>query len=183
MRKILFFFLAYLLTQSLNAQLLNSVVNVSPYFPDASTLFFDAGDVTVSGAVEYPLGAYAGYKAGCQIDVTDTQIIISGDATLFSPASFNGWVLEVISGVTITSAIVDPGSDYFPVVSLVNGRVEMNFEGITTVNGSTTTINIVSEPAVAVPTLSQWGVIALGLVILIFGVGSIKQRQKQIQLG
>lgn len=181
MQKATFILFAIFLTQGLSAQLLNSVVNVSPYYPDANTLFLDAGDVTISTDIEYPVGSYVGYKAGCLVDITDNQIIIGGAGTTYSGASFNGWILEPISGVNITGATLDASSDVSPVVSLINGRVEINFQGITSFDGAVTTINIESEPILpAVPTLSQWGLIILGLVVLILGVVVIRQRQMQL---
>jgi hypothetical protein len=164
-----------------SAQLLNSTVNVSPYYPDVNTQYLDAGNVTVTGAQEYPIGSYSGYKAGCGIDVTDTQIIIGGAGTFFLNASFNGWVLEVINGVNILGASVDPMSDNSPVVTFTNNRVEINFQGLTIADNSTTIINVSSEPTGAqVPTLSQWGLLILGLSVLIFGIVAIRQYQFRI---
>ena len=146
MRKIIFFFLACFVTQHISAQLLNSVVNVSPYFPSNEKLVNDAGDVTVSAAIEYPEGSYFRYNPAFQVDITDTQIIIiSGNTTVFAEATFNGWILEPVSGVKITEATLDPGSDLSPTVNLQDGRVEINFAGIAGNGFSTTTINVSSE--------------------------------------
>jgi hypothetical protein len=130
--------LAFFLGLSLGtarAGLLGASVNLSAYFPDSNTVFEDGGDVVVSAAVEYPTGSFVLYNTSWQIDITDNQIIISdeeGNGFPFATASFNGWVLTVLSGPTIASASPNQFSQFTPVgISVLNGnQLFLNYSGV-----------------------------------------------------
>src|SRR5215469_7535509 len=124
---------AILTTGSARAGLYGSVVNVSPYFPDTNSIFESGANETVSGAIEYPVGAFPVYDKFAQIDISDNQIVIENTLNMAAPynsAAFNGWVLTVVSGPAISSAVIDPASQCNPVgITIVNGdQLFLNFE-------------------------------------------------------
>jgi hypothetical protein len=110
-------------------------VNLSAYFPDSNTVFEAGSDVVVSAAVEYPTGAFPAYNPSWKIDITDNLIIISdeeGTGFPYHTASFNGWVLTVLSGPTIASASANQFSQFNPVgISVLNGnQLFLNYSGV-----------------------------------------------------
>ncbi len=130
---------------------MGSTVNVSAYFPDTSTVFESGGNQTVTSAIEYPTNSFFQYDRFAQIDITDTQIIIKNTLNIdapFNSASFNGWVLTVLSGPLIVSAAPDPASQFNPVgISVVNGnQLFLNFEGETQGAGTSSIIDIAIVP-------------------------------------
>lgn len=126
--------LSTLVGSAAQADLTGATVNISAYYPDTDALFWDPGDVVVSGALEYPAGSFGTYTQAVAIDITDTQIILD-DTTITAlpalPAEFNGYVLRVISGPGITTASIDPASAWKPVeVTVVNGELRINYQGV-----------------------------------------------------
>ena len=120
--------------QAAHAGLMGSTVNVSVYFPDSASNWLDPGDVTVSGALEYPTGSYFAYHASWAIDISDTQLIITDSLSSgfpFNPATFNGWILSVVSGPSILSAVEDGASGLSPfAISVVGGNLLLNYQGV-----------------------------------------------------
>lgn len=140
------------------AGLMGANVNVSAYYPDTSSLYQAGVDTTVSAAVEYPSGSFSLYNGSWQVDISDTQITITdllGTGFPYAPASFNGWVLTILSGPALASASVDPSSSFSPVdISIVgDDQLWLNYGGVNAQPGSVSTINIVTgevpEPATA----------------------------------
>jgi hypothetical protein len=164
-----------------HAGLLGSTVNVSAFFPDTSSLFSNGGDTTVSGAIEYPSGSFPTYNTTWQVDITDTQMIISDAGAQggfpFGPATFNGFILTVLSGPVITSAVTDAASQFSPVdVTVVGGNeVEVNFEGVDASNATplTSIIDIETTSSVAVAEPTSLALIGVGLL----GLGVLRRRQ------
>jgi hypothetical protein len=104
--------------------LLGSTVDVTARFPDQSTIFFDPGAVLVTAGVEYPSGSYPPYNPSWEVDVGDHQIVISdalGTGLPFQPGTFNGFVLHVLSGLTIATSSIDAASTLVPVDTFVSG--------------------------------------------------------------
>ena len=123
---------------SAQAQLDGSTVNVSTYYPTSSSLWEAGPNVVVTGSTEYPTGSFPAYNAAFSVDVTDNQlIIINPDGTGYDSGSFNGFVLTIVSGPTITSATVDGSSAYAPVsLSVVGGdQIFVNNAGISAPGG------------------------------------------------
>jgi hypothetical protein len=148
-----------------DAQLTGSTVNVSGYFPDSSTVFANPGDRIVSAAIEYPAPSYVPYSASWQVDVTTNKLIITdtlGTGRPFAPASFNGFILSIVSGPSIVSATVDPSSGFAPASLTVESgnRVLANYQGVGGPPGMLSSIinlTVVPEPATI-------GLVAIGLV-------------------
>lgn len=159
---------AILTIGSARAGLDGSVVNVSAYFPDNNSLFESGGDKTVSGAIEYPVDTFFVYDRFAQIDITDDQVVIKNTLDMDAPynsAAFNGWVLAMISGPAIQSAVIDPASQCNPVgISIVNGnQLFLNFEGVTQGAGTSSIIDVAT---VSVPEPATTALFGIGLPVL-----------------
>jgi hypothetical protein len=110
--------------------------------------------VTVSSAIEYPADSFLQYDRFAQIDITDNQVIIKNTLNApapFNGALFNGFVLTIISGPTISSAVIDPSSQANPVwIAVEKGnKLYVNFQGETVGAGASTIIDInpIPEPS------------------------------------
>jgi hypothetical protein len=123
-----------------HAQLLGATVNVSANYPDVSSLSSDGGNATVSNAIEYPSGTFSSYNSSWSVDVTDNQLIITNAGAStgfpFASATFNGFVLKVLSGPTLAWAHVAPASNFFPIgIAIVGGNeLQLDFQGVTAQN-------------------------------------------------
>ncbi len=116
------------------AGLLGSTVDVSARYPNDATVYSDPGNAVVTNGIEYASGSYAAYNQSWQVDVQDNQISITdalGTGLSFGTATFNGFVLNVISGPQILSASINNGSTIVPVgLSISNGSLFINFSGV-----------------------------------------------------
>jgi hypothetical protein len=149
-----------------HASLIGSTVDVRNYYPNLATLISDAGSTTVSGALEYP------NVASFAMDITDTQILIEwagpGNSS-FTGAAFNGFEF-LFSGVTIAGATVN-GSNTFlgsPAINIVGNNIFLNYSGVQTGTGPTTSIIDVTTSASGVPEPGTLTLLAAGLLGLGF---------------
>lgn len=117
-----------------DAGLIGSTVDLKWYFPDSTTVLVDGGTKVVGAGVEYPaLRDFEGVRV--DVDVTDTQLIItnSGEDGQFTSATFNGFVLTIVSGPELFSAIVNPATPDFFVpfeVSFTADTLTLNYVGL-----------------------------------------------------
>jgi hypothetical protein len=161
------------------AGLIGATVDVGAYYPTSSSLYEDGGTTTVSGAIEYPQGTFADYNTSWQIDITDNQIIVTNataDGFPFGSATFNGFILTVLSGPTLVSASVDPSSAFSPFdISIVGGnQLLLNFQGVDAPNDViSSVINITSSGSVPEP--ATW------LTVLTCGMGLLGARRLKAQ--
>ena len=147
------------------AGFIGATVVVTANFPDTSTVEVDAGDLNVSGLVEYPVGTFAGYNSSWQIDITDSQIIITNagpsNGFPFSDATFNGFILTVLIGPEIAAAVVDGASDFAPAeITVVGGnQIQLNFRGVDAPNGEelSSIINVRFDAVPEPTTLALFG--------------------------
>jgi len=156
-----------------HAGLLGSTIDISAFFPDASTLIQDGGTRTVSGAIEYPAGTFSSYSDAWQIDVTDSQVIITNThfGFPFQPGSFNGFIMTILSGPTLTSAVADASSGFFPVgLAIVGNQLQINFQGVTGNSNASPLSSIidVNTAASSVPEPSTWAMMLIGFAGLGF---------------
>jgi hypothetical protein len=130
------------------AVLMGATVDVAAFFPNTSSVYDDPGSRVVNGSVEYPFGSYSSYASFIAVEVTDHQMFIglASDAH-FAPAAFNGFILDVLSGPTITSASAGGASSFSPVsVTLIGGNeVQVNYAGLFASAG-TSVINLGFAP-------------------------------------
>jgi hypothetical protein len=151
-----------------HAGLIGSTVDVRNLFPNLATLSTDFGSKTVSGSVEYPsAGSFS-------MDITDTQILIGwpGPGNLsFSATAFNGYEF-LFSGVTIAGATVNGSSTFSgnPAISVVGNNIFLNYSGVNTGTGPTTSIIDVTTAASGVPEPGTLTLLGAGLLVLGFHV-------------
>jgi hypothetical protein len=129
------------------AGLIDATVDVSANYPNVGTIYSDPGSRVVSNGIEYAAGSFANYNPTWQVDINDTQLILTnaeGGGFPFASASFNGFVLKVLNGPTILTATVDSSSGFSPIsVSVVNGNeVDINYAGVT---GSGTVVSSIID--------------------------------------
>ena len=161
------------------AGLLGSTVDVSVYFPDTTTVFQAGGPKVVSASVEYPAGTFFLYNESWEIDITDTQVIITNAPPSigfpFQPASFNGFIMTILSGPALLSAAADPGSDFNPVAITINAnKLELNYQGVTHDNViASSIIDIATSGPAPVPEPAS-----LALLGIAFGVLAVCRRKR-----
>jgi len=161
------FFLAIGLVSDANAQLTGSTVNLSAYFPDSSTVYDNPGNKVVSAAVEYPAGSFQSYNMYWEANITNSQLIVNWTNPSqgnFSGATFNGFILSVISGPVISSASINPSSAFTPLSLTIDGsnRVLMNYQGVIVPGSSSSIIDFSFVPEPTAVTLAG---VALGFVV------------------
>jgi hypothetical protein len=114
------------------AGLLTSTVRVQWIAPTVTSVYQDGGIKVVSNGIEYPSNTVAGNY----IDITDNQFIINLGSNETEPSflatPFNGFVLTIESGPFLSSASVNPASQFSPVnMQIVNGRqLQLNYSGV-----------------------------------------------------
>lgn len=164
------------------ATLLGSTVEVTARYPNVSTLYSNPGPVTVSDSlVEYPASSFPSYNRSWQVDIFGDYLTITDLTSSGLPfgggVSFNGFVLDVLSGPAIVTASIDNSSTIVPVsVFISDGDLFMNFSGVSAQSGGTARINFATASG-AVPEPSTWAMLLLGF----FGIGGMirSQRRKQ----
>jgi hypothetical protein len=164
-------------TCSTQAGLDGSLVNLSVYAPDTSTLYAAGANKTVSAAIEYPL--YGGPQAnGIAIDINDTQMIINwkgGYSFYLYDLSFNGYLLKILSGPNILSAVTDPVSTINPTGIWIEGgnKLFVNMGGLMLLPAGGTAVIDITTSVVPEPSTYLAGLSALGLLGF-FGVRNRK---------
>ena len=153
-----------------HAGLLGSTIDVTARDPDASTIYADPGPVLVTNSVEYPVDLYVAspdYNEFWQVQVTDNQILITDalDSGLpFWADPFNGFVLDVLSGPQIATAVIDNSSTIVPVDAYVSGgELYINFSGVTQNSGGTAVVDFTTmNDFNGVPESSVWAMMLIG---------------------
>jgi hypothetical protein len=159
-----------------HAGLLGATVDVSARYPTDTSIFQDGGPVVVTNGVEYPTGSFFDYNRSWEVNVQDNQIIIT-DATStglpYQPATFNGWVLDVISGPAITSAHTDSSSTIVPDnVYISGGNLYINLQDVTATVGGSTLVDFTTG---GVPEPTTWAMVLLGFA----GLGFVGYRARR----
>lgn len=165
------------LTAAAQAGLMGATVNVTPYYPNTSSPFASPGDTVVTAGIEYPFGSFPTHSPRFSIDVSDTQLIISfsGDsAGPFGAATFNGFIMTVVSGALLTSATSNAGSSFFPVgVSIVGDQLLLNYSGVVV---PALGVSIIDIGSAAVPEPSALALICV-LLLSLFGLGVLRRHR------
>jgi hypothetical protein len=98
----------FVIPMTANATLIGSTVNVDWYFPDSSTLHCTSGTAVVGAGVEYASGCL-GFSP-VSIDISDNVLAVDTGGISWSSGSFNGFLLSVLDGPSILSAVYTGGS-------------------------------------------------------------------------
>ncbi len=160
-----------------HAGLIGSTVDVASYYPNLATLGSDGGTTTVSNALEYA------NIHSLSVDITDTQLLIGwpgpGNVS-FTGASCNGCKC-LLAGVTIFGATVDAASTFAgsPAVSVVGNTIFVNFSGLNSGIGPTTSVIDVSTSASTSPTPEPSTLTLLAAGVL--GIVGFRYKRRSVQ--
>ena len=96
----------------------------------------------------------------------------------FQPGSFDGFIMTVLSGPTVTSAVADASSGFFPVgLAIVGNQLQINFQGVAgNLNASPLSSLIDVSTSSAVPEPSTWAMMLLGFAGLGFAFGQSRRK-------
>lgn len=128
--------------------LIGSSVTAQYHNPTLGSVTATVGPVTVGSGVEVP-----SLISRVSVDVSATQIVLTqtGSPGTYSNNTHNGPVL-VFTGVTITSASLDPSSTMgVTSLSFTGDSVIINWGGQPIVTGATVVINVNSGPTDTTP--------------------------------
>jgi hypothetical protein len=136
-----------------HADLIGSSVTVSgACCTSPSDITSTEGPVVVGPGIEFPAGSIPLYQE--QIDVTGSQVIITSinPAAGYASGGFNGFILTFTGAPSILGVTLDAGTTFDPVdFTFTATGLDVNFAGLTPVNGSTTILDISTSAATPEP--------------------------------
>jgi len=148
------------------AGILTDLVDVQAQDPTIGAVYVDAGVATVNGTVEYPAGSFSTYNPTWSMELTDTQIILSGSGFPFASDPFNGFAITFLTG-SITGASADASSQFNPLISIVGNTLYLNYTGVTG-DGLESSIVDVTGSSAAIPEPRTFALVVGGLLASYF---------------
>ena len=162
--------------ENASAGLLGSGVTGTAYYPNLSTVIAGpVGPITVSSAVEFPLGTL---PENGSIDITNTQIIYTAaNPGAYNTGSFDGFVLDFTGAPTILNVTQDAASGFGISYSFKGNEVKMNFSGATsTFVGEETILDVTTAKVPEIDPASA----ASGLMLLVGGLVVLRGRRQPL---
>jgi len=153
-----------LLAVPVQAGMIGDTTDVAVYYPNLSTLVQDGGNKTVTTSTEYPAGTFNLYNSNWAVDITNTQIIIeytgsSCSACVFTTASFNGFVVTLVTGGPFLTAVADGASNFNPAITINGNVLDLNYSGVSYAPDSESIIDITNAPEPATFSLLGAGLV------------------------
>lgn len=166
-----------------SAQLTGQTVRAQHYFPNLSTPYGSPVDSVVGPGVE--VTNFPNLDPRTNIDYSANSIRITYNSTsTWSFAAFNGIVftdlngtIPSITGVTLNAATNMVGLDASR-ISFDANTVRINWQGLPFTPSTVVVLDLsfAAAPAAAIPTLSEWMLIALMLMVAAAGMVLARRR-------
>lgn len=115
----------FLTSLAAQAGLVGSTVELKFYFPDLSSEHCSSGTALVGAGVEYPVGC-GGYGP-VSIDFDDFGFSVDTHGSSWSAAAFNGFVVDVVSGLAFDSVVYAGGTMTVDSAIVSGGSLVLDF--------------------------------------------------------
>jgi len=146
--------------------LAGDTVNETYYFPDASTVYQNLGNVVAPGAISGAAGIYS-------LQINDTTITASNFAyaSTWTPTSFNGFVLTDESNSPFTGVTVDPATNMAGFsasnVTFTPNQILVNWQGLSFNTSTIVTLDLNGASPTPEPGFMWCGLIVAGVLAIV----------------
>lgn len=137
-------------------------------------------NVEISNNIDFDVSSEFG--TGSNIDVSDNQIIFSSINCMISSGSIDFGDIQTFlefrfqSSIRINSATINAGSDYILPLEFDENKLRIDLQNSSVPCSSNLIIDIEAS-IITVPTLGEWGLITLSIMVLIIGIVGLKSRK------
>jgi hypothetical protein len=153
------------------ASLIGDTVHLTYRYTDFSTVFEDFGTFVITGSNSFTL-----LDGNSSISFGASAITITNEtAGAFSPASFSGYDVQLVSGPAFSNVTINPSSSsaFVPgtVLAFSGSEISLNMQGTCSDCGGGE--SIVLDVTTAIPEPSTWALMLLGFA----GLGFVGYRR------